>query len=149
MWSDWLAAQQAVQLGLEESAAFTALASANLGPGGVVTLDLHLVSDPASARIEAYYEVNQSGAVIRLGEVSVPPTWFTDNQGAAGTSLAGIMTSHGSAEPTIVWYDHFRISEDPNLGPLLEKAGLVSVEAETLRRSNRPGREELDRAEGP
>jgi hypothetical protein len=113
--------EKALQLGLEESATFTTLASNHLGIGEIVTVDLHLVGDPGSASIDAYYEINQSGTVFPLGRVSVASSWFTDNQATPGTSLAGIMTSHGQAQPTIFWYDFFRISGEPNVGPLLEQ----------------------------
>jgi uncharacterized repeat protein (TIGR01451 family) len=103
--------QQLVQLGYERNGTFNTIASANLGTAKIFNLDLRLVGDPATKKVTAYYELNTSGTLVLLRTVNnVPVAWFNNNTGTnKNTSLAGVVTSHGSAPATTFAYDYFRI----------------------------------------
>jgi N-acetylneuraminic acid mutarotase/fibronectin type 3 domain-containing protein len=125
--------EQAVQLGLEQGGTFTELARSSLGFEDVILLDLFLIGDPGTNTISAYYRLDD-GAPVLLADVVVPAGWFGSNQGAAaGSSLAGVMTSHGAAISTAFVYDFFRIDRNTTPGaapPYLEQDGLLVIEAE-------------------
>jgi N-acetylneuraminic acid mutarotase/fibronectin type 3 domain-containing protein len=110
--------EAAVQLGVEMSGAFTVLGTAPIDLDTVTNVDLLLYGNPAAQTIQAYYELNASGTRVLLGEVGgVPAAWFSDNTGtAAGTSLAGVMTSHGPAAQATFVYDFFRIDRETEFG---------------------------------
>jgi hypothetical protein len=131
----------AVQVGLETSGAFAVRGTIAVTISPVSSVDLVLVGDPATSTVAAYMDVNATGTLVPVAlGLSVPAAWFSNNSGAAAsTSLAGIMTSHGSSTPTAVGFDFFRIDrsapQPASELPAAPKDGAAGVEA--LARDNR------------
>jgi len=109
-----------VVFGVEQGGAFVVKELVNLGapsPAAIATLDVYLVGRVSDHTITAYYDLNTSGTMQMLGApAAVPAAWFSTNVGgAANTSLAGLMVSHGSATPMAFGYEFYRI--DRNVPP--------------------------------
>jgi hypothetical protein len=110
---------QALQVGFEQFGAFNPLMAVNLGTTPVTLLDLYLIGDPATHTIKVYYDLENTGVPQLIADIGgLPSGWFSNNQGTGGPmSLAGIMTSHGTAVQTAFVFDFFRIDRATTFGP--------------------------------